>query len=218
MTSRIPTLDIQRYDTDREAFVAELGAAYREWGDACVDHFLGMFAFGLWDAPRRRLLLARDRVGVKPLYYSILAGTAREGSIVAREAAPALFFGSEPKALLPVPGVSRALDPAALDAYLDLYYVPPPLSMFEGIRQLPPGHLLVWHDGAIEVLTSPADYEAVKAALEAAGLVPELAEVTMRPENTIELTGEDAERMQKLLDVIEDLDDTQAVYHNAELN
>ena len=73
-------------------------------------------------------------------------------------------------------------------------------------------------DGAIEVLTSPADYEAVKAALEAAGLVPELSEVTMRPENTIELTGEDAERMQKLLDVIEDLDDTQAVYHNAELS
>lgn len=73
-------------------------------------------------------------------------------------------------------------------------------------------------DGAIEVLTSPADYEAVKAALEAAGLVPELAEVTMRAENTIALTGEDAERMQKLLDIIEDLDDTQAVYHNAELN
>jgi YebC/PmpR family DNA-binding regulatory protein len=72
-------------------------------------------------------------------------------------------------------------------------------------------------DGAIEVLTSPADYEVVKAALEAAGLTPELAEVTMRPENTIALTGEDAERMQKLLDVIEDLDDTQAVYHNAEL-
>ncbi len=73
-------------------------------------------------------------------------------------------------------------------------------------------------DGAIEVLTSPADYEVVKASLEAAGLVPELSEVTMRPENTIELTGEDAERMQKLLDVIEDLDDTQSVYHNAELN
>ncbi|WP_457424355.1 YebC/PmpR family DNA-binding transcriptional regulator [Roseateles sp. P5_E7] len=73
-------------------------------------------------------------------------------------------------------------------------------------------------DGAIEVLTSPAEYEAVKAALEAAGLVPELSEVTMRAENTIELTGEDAERMQKLLDIIEDLDDTQAVYHNAELS
>ena len=72
-------------------------------------------------------------------------------------------------------------------------------------------------DGAIEVLTSPADYEVVKAALEAAGLVPEVAEVTMRPENTIELTGEDAERMQKLLDVIEDLDDVQDVYHNAQI-
>ena len=72
-------------------------------------------------------------------------------------------------------------------------------------------------DGAIEVLTAPADYEAVKAALEAAGLVPELAEVTMRAENPIEISGEDAERMQKLLDVLEDLDDVQAVYHNAEL-
>ena len=73
-------------------------------------------------------------------------------------------------------------------------------------------------DGAIEVLTAPADYETVKAALEAAGLVPELSEVTMRAENPIEIAGEDAERMQKLLDVLEDLDDVQAVYHNAELN
>jgi YebC/PmpR family DNA-binding regulatory protein len=73
-------------------------------------------------------------------------------------------------------------------------------------------------DGAIEVITAPADFEATKNALEAAGLVPELAEVTMRPENTVELTGEDAQRMQKLLDVIEDLDDTQAVYHNAEMS
>ncbi|MDM4765895.1 YebC/PmpR family DNA-binding transcriptional regulator [Pelomonas sp. SE-A7] len=72
-------------------------------------------------------------------------------------------------------------------------------------------------DGAIEVLTPPAEFEKVKQALEAAGLVPELAEVIMRPENTIELAGEDAERMQKLLDVFEDLDDTQAVYHNASL-
>jgi len=73
-------------------------------------------------------------------------------------------------------------------------------------------------DGSIEVLTAPADYEAVKAALEAAGLVPELAEVTMRAENTIELSGDDAERMQKLLDVLEDLDDTQEVYHNASMS
>jgi YebC/PmpR family DNA-binding regulatory protein len=72
-------------------------------------------------------------------------------------------------------------------------------------------------DGVIEVITPPADFEATRDALEAAGLVPEVAEVTMRPENTIELSGEDAERMQKLLDVIEDLDDTQAFYHNAEM-
>ena len=72
-------------------------------------------------------------------------------------------------------------------------------------------------DGAIEVLTAYPDFEAVKNALEAAGLTPEVASVTMRPENTIELTGDDAARMQKLLDVLEDLDDTQEVYHNAAL-
>jgi YebC/PmpR family DNA-binding regulatory protein len=73
-------------------------------------------------------------------------------------------------------------------------------------------------DGSIEVLTSPHDFEAVKAALEAAGLKPEMAEVTMRAENPIELAGEDAQRMQKLLDVLEDLDDTQEVFHNAVIN
>ncbi len=73
-------------------------------------------------------------------------------------------------------------------------------------------------DGAIEVITAPSDFEAVKNALEAAGLTPEVAEVTMRADNTIELTGEDAARMQKLLDVLEDLDDVQNVFHNAEIN
>lgn len=70
-------------------------------------------------------------------------------------------------------------------------------------------------DGSIEVLTPPTEFEAVKNALEAAGLKAEIAEVTMRAENTIELAGEDAQRMQKLLDVIEDLDDVQDVFHNA---
>ncbi len=72
-------------------------------------------------------------------------------------------------------------------------------------------------DGAIEVLCAPPQFEAVKHALERAGLKPELAEVTMRAENTIELGGDDAAKMQKLLDVIEDLDDVQEVYHNAEI-
>ena len=77
--------------------------------------------------------------------------------------------------------------------------------------------VITGEDGAIEVLCAAPDYEVVKLALEAAGFKPEIAEVTMRAENPIALAGEDAERMQKLLDVIEDLDDVQAVFHNAEL-
>jgi len=73
-------------------------------------------------------------------------------------------------------------------------------------------------EGAIEVLTAPTEFEAVRNALEAAGLTPELAEVTMRADNQIELAGDDAARMQKLLDAIEDLDDVQNVFHNAEIN
>lgn len=73
-------------------------------------------------------------------------------------------------------------------------------------------------DGSIEVLTAYADFEAVKNALEAAGLKPEVAEVTMRPENTIDLEGDDAAKMQKLLDVLEDLDDVQDVFHNASIS
>ncbi len=72
-------------------------------------------------------------------------------------------------------------------------------------------------DGAIEVLTEPAVFEQVKSALEVAGFAPEIAEVTMRAENTVDLEGDDTSRMQKLLDVLEDLDDVQAVYHNAAL-
>ena len=77
--------------------------------------------------------------------------------------------------------------------------------------------VITGEDGSIEVLTAYTDFEAVKNALESAGLKPEVAEVTMRPENTIALTGEDAAKMQKLLDIIEDLDDVQEVYHNAEI-
>ncbi len=78
--------------------------------------------------------------------------------------------------------------------------------------------VIAGEDGSIEVLTPPTEFEAVKNALDASGLKPEIAEVTMRAENTVELSGEDAQRMQKLLDVIEELDDVQDVYHNAELD
>jgi YebC/PmpR family DNA-binding regulatory protein len=77
--------------------------------------------------------------------------------------------------------------------------------------------VLTGDDGAVEVLCAPLDFEAVKAALERAGLAPELAEVTMRAEANVDLSGDDSQRMQKLLDVLEDLDDTQSVYHNAVL-
>jgi YebC/PmpR family DNA-binding regulatory protein len=78
--------------------------------------------------------------------------------------------------------------------------------------------VITGEDGAIEVLTAPGDFETVKNALEAAGLKAELAEVTMRPENTIPLAGDDAAKMQKIIDMLEDLDDVQNVFHNAEIN
>lgn len=78
--------------------------------------------------------------------------------------------------------------------------------------------VLTHEDGSIEVLSAPGDFEAVKNALEGAGLNAEMAEVTMRADTPVELSGDDAVRMQKLLDVLEDLDDVQEVYHNAELN
>ena len=112
---------------------------YEEAGDAAPERLNGMFAFGVWDEPRRALLLARDRAGIKPLYY-----TARDGR---------LAFASELKALLPLPWVSREIDPEALDLYLSLLYVPSPWSIFRDIKKLPAGHRLLWRDG--EIRTEP---------------------------------------------------------------
>jgi asparagine synthase (glutamine-hydrolysing) len=110
---------------------------YEEHGDDCVRFLRGMFAIALWDAPRQRLLLARDRLGKKPLYYAVHDG--------------ALLFGSEIKCLLQYPGFPRDVDLTAVDHYLGLQYVPDPLSAFEGIRKLPPAHRLVWEDGDIRI-------------------------------------------------------------------
>lgn len=110
--------------------------AYAVWGDACVEHFRGMFAFALWDAPRKRLLVARDQIGVKPLYYAIHDGR--------------FYFGSELKALLACPEIPRALDPESLDDFLALLYTVPPRTMFKAIRQLSPATLGVWHEGTFE--------------------------------------------------------------------
>lgn len=111
--------------------------AYEEWGEDCVTHLRGMFAFALWDGPRERLLLARDRLGIKPLYY---AADGRQ-----------LCFASELKALLEVPEVPRQLDPEALDDYLTFEYVGGAKTIFTGIRKLPPGHVLVLEGGRVRI-------------------------------------------------------------------
>ena len=119
--------------TDTEVILA----AYRQWGVGCVEHLRGMFAFAIWDAPQRRLFIARDRVGKKPLHYLV----DRNG----------LAFASEPKAFLADPSFEPAPNLEAISAYLSYQYVPSPLSAFEGVRKLPPAHYLVVQDGRIEV-------------------------------------------------------------------
>ena len=103
---------------------------YEDLGRSCVHPLRGMFAFALWDEKSRTLLLARDRLGKKPLYYSFLRGRA-------------LVFGSELKAVVEDPAVERAIDVAALDQYASLLYVPAPASIFRSARKLPAGHTLV---------------------------------------------------------------------------
>ncbi len=102
---------------------------YEEWGERFPEHLRGMFAIALWDTKARKLLLARDRVGKKPLYYTQAGGR--------------LLFASEIKALLLDPAVPRRPNRASLDRFLRLRYVPGPGTAFEGIRKLPPGHMLV---------------------------------------------------------------------------
>lgn len=110
--------------TDTEVIVH----LYEEYGDDCVHHLRGMFGFAVWDEPRRRLFLARDRLGIKPLYYTV--------------AGRRLVFGSEIKAILQDPAVDVQPDLGALSNYLSLKYVPAPQTMFTGVQALPPGFSL----------------------------------------------------------------------------
>jgi asparagine synthase (glutamine-hydrolysing) len=101
---------------------------YEEYGSACVQHLRGMFAFAIWDNPRRKFFAARDRLGIKPFYYRILDGT--------------FIYGSEIKALLAYPGVSAEFNRGVLSEYLAFGYVAGEETMFAGIRKLPAGHTL----------------------------------------------------------------------------
>src|SRR5262249_52392988 len=108
---------------------------YEQRGESCVSELRGMFAFGLWDQRTRTLLLARDRLGVKPLFYHVGAGR--------------LTFASELKALVQAPGVEREVDPLAIHHYLSYQFVPTPLAVFRGVEKLPPAHTLVCRDGQV---------------------------------------------------------------------
>ena len=122
-----------RSHTDSEVILH----GYEEYGIDVVNHLRGMFGFALYDTARKRLLLARDRIGIKPLYY-----TEQNGRLV---------FGSEIKSILQDPGVERRVNHQALYDYLGFEFVPSPETMFAGISKLPAGHLLVWENGRAEV-------------------------------------------------------------------
>src|SRR5829696_1765038 len=111
--------------------------AYEEWGDGFVGRLRGMFALALWDRRARRLLLARDRFGIKPLFYSAAGGR--------------LAFASELTALTRAPSFSRELDPDAIEAFLAFNSIPAPLSAYRAARKLPPGHVLAWREGQLEL-------------------------------------------------------------------
>lgn len=111
--------------------------AYEQYGLDFVDRLRGMFALAIWDEPRTRLILARDRMGIKPLYYTVRNDR--------------LLFASEIKSILQDPSVPREMDEDALEYFLSLRYVPDPLTMFRGIYKLLPGSILVAENGAVEV-------------------------------------------------------------------
>lgn len=137
-----------RTDSDTEVLVH----LYEEHGPSFVERLRGMFAIALWDAGRRRLLLARDRYGIKPLYY--------------RVAGPKLSFASELKALLEEPDFSREIDLDAVDAFLAMNFVPTPMTIFKGASKLPAGHLLIGEAGRVEISRyarpAPVDAGAVR--------------------------------------------------------
>jgi asparagine synthase (glutamine-hydrolysing) len=111
--------------------------AYEQWGDACVERLRGMFAFAIWDAPRRRLLLARDRLGVKPLYWTLVGGR--------------LLFASEIKSILQSGLVRAQADESKLPEQLSTRSLAGPETLFKGIRRLMPGHVLAYQDGQVQI-------------------------------------------------------------------
>jgi|Deesub1362B_J571_1020462.scaffolds.fasta_scaffold00769_3 asparagine synthase (glutamine-hydrolysing) len=111
---------------------------YEEWGEDFVNKLRGMFAFAIWDEKQKKLILVRDRIGIKPLYYTLL----KDGTLV---------FGSELKTLLKYSEVEREIDPEALDLFLTLEYIPAPYTIFKNIKKLKAGHILTYQNGKIQI-------------------------------------------------------------------
>jgi asparagine synthase (glutamine-hydrolysing) len=120
-------------NTDTEAIVH----AYEQWGTGAIRRLRGMFGLAIWDVRTKSLLIARDRAGIKPMYYADVNGR--------------LYFGSELKSLLEAPDLPRDLDLDALDHYLSFLYTPREGSIFKRVRKLPPGHLMTWRNGTLKV-------------------------------------------------------------------
>ena len=141
----------RRFRTDCDTEV--LLAAYAEWGTSSLARLNGMFAFALWDAHREELIIARDRLGIKPLYYAF--GSADENGANGRAAdatkvdGQSFIFASEIKAILATGLVERALDAEALNQYLTFLWTPDPHTIFRGIYKLPPAHVLTWRAGEV---------------------------------------------------------------------
>ncbi|TMI22963.1 asparagine synthase (glutamine-hydrolyzing) [Candidatus Bathyarchaeota archaeon] len=120
-------------DSDTETLVH----LYEEFGAEGISRLRGMFAYALWDENRERLILARDRIGIKPLYYSFAGGR--------------LLFGSELKSFLAVPAFTPEINPSAIEAYLTYLYIPGPQTVFRGVTELPPAHYLVYEAGKLSL-------------------------------------------------------------------
>jgi asparagine synthase (glutamine-hydrolysing) len=147
--------------------------AWEAWGERCVERFRGMFAFALWDRNRQTFFLARDRLGVKPLFYALLA----DGTLV---------FGSELKSLLAHGGLSREMDPIAVEEYFALGYVAEPRTIFRGAHKLPPAHTLSLRRG--QPLPPPREYWDVRFTTDSAiGLEEACEELRRRLAESVKL-------------------------------
>ena len=145
--------------------------AYEEYQEACFRYFNGMFAIGIWDEPKKRLLLARDRLGKKPLYYGLPGNS--------------ILFASELKALLRYPGFPRKVDSLSLLKYLFFDYVPCPNTIYEDAKKLPPASYLIWSEGKAEVkeywsLLQARETENKLSEQEAAGRILELLRIAVK--------------------------------------